>query len=179
MSWKSDVTMKTEPFKSNMAALHHLCSPLSAEWDHQPVSSLNGLPQTRYQKEGPIYNSALAWIRCKISFILTHSAIICLRGTQTLSDRSLKNWILLPANLRDSRSTVVSVLSSPFESDCRCWHKSVRGCWKGVNRFGPKSLFVFTWSSVFALYLGHTLWDNFSNVIILFHTAFNTPHQGV
>ncbi len=34
-------------------------------------------------KRNATYNTVLAWIRCKISFALTHSAILCLRGTRT------------------------------------------------------------------------------------------------
>ena len=34
-------------------------------------------------KQNTSYSSVLRWIRCKISFALTHSAILCLRGTRT------------------------------------------------------------------------------------------------
>ena len=44
MSSRKDVTMKTESFKLNMDASHPWYLLLPAGWDHQPASSLNGLP---------------------------------------------------------------------------------------------------------------------------------------
>ena len=34
-------------------------------------------------KKNANYSSVMSWIRCKISFSLIHSAILCLRGTRT------------------------------------------------------------------------------------------------
>ena len=34
-------------------------------------------------KKGESYSSAISWIRAKVSFVIVHSAILCLRGSRS------------------------------------------------------------------------------------------------
>ena len=71
--------------KLSMHPSLHLSFQLQAGWVSQPLLSTGDLPTyLLHVKRDESYSTVIRWMRCRLGFALTRSAIMCLRGCRSI-----------------------------------------------------------------------------------------------
>ena len=77
--------------KSNVEPFLPWCSPAQAEWVGRQWSLTNGYMATLMAaKRDEPYSRTLGWIRCRLSFSLLRSSIMCCRGARSSQGHAVR-----------------------------------------------------------------------------------------